>query len=1042
MRKLSSLASRAVPQIQHLAERIQIPKKPRNPSPSKLKSRQNISQNRVVSSTGKLELKESSFASISGHKSHISDRDQRFKPRVIDHRYLAEILSRKDWFLLLNHEFDADRGNLNAQIVVSVLQNQENVICALRFYVWMSNFSALLGKNQMIRSALGNALYRKGPVLLSAELIQDIRNSGCRVSEDLLCALIGSWGRLGLAKYCSEVFEQVSYLGITPSTRLYNAVIDGLVKSNSLDLAYLKFQRMEVDNCIPDRFTYNILIHGVCKAGVVDEALRLVKQMEGLGYSPNVFTYTILMDGYFNAKSTDEAFRLLETMKARKVRPNEATYRSLINGVFGSASPLQAFELLSRWVNSEPNLPKVVYDSIIYKLCDNSLAKQAAEFLRTADERGYVPDSSISNIVMTCLIKGLDLEEVCQVFEYFIKRRVKVKVDLSTCLTLVEALYKSMKEEKGNRYLSWILQEGLVNSVFSYNMVIDCFCRAEMMHRAVETLGMMTKRGVLPNLVTFNTLIAGYCKSRDVLKAREMLLILFDRGFKPDVFTFSSIIDGLCQVNQNVDAFDCLIEMVEWGITPNAVTYNSLIRSLCISGNVSKAMKLLRKMQIDGIQPDIYTFNALIKKYCKDHKIDKAQRLLKSMLKLGLRPDNFTYVAFINVLCESGRFHEAKDLLTSMEMNGCRPDAYTCNSFIDALVKSGRSQEAIGVWLKYKEKGLALKPVPVRSGTLRSMAEVEIEGSVSTWRQFNMALWTFMTVKKLSHSSDENRALEGFCRKLRLVYGSVILLLMVKKLLACYVWKPHVGNEIDNGFQFHEIIDYLDNRITLTKSYLFFSNTDEAISCQIRTRVFLCFRTRFQMAFSASTLLVAVLLYIFVCSCKFGTAYDYPHLGAAGVVANQYLPKAEDEGETDQYFPQAGIVGITPALIFKKAIGCLKDNYIYSSCEEAHRLTENGELHVPPDYTDEYCKGPCLEETKHALDCMGGILKGFVFLNKATLDNVRDTLESGCGYGPQRGSFDVLEHIQANDAGEKPASNVVVYASLVVVAVWRLLHSC
>lgn len=59
-----------------------------------------------------------------------------------------------------------------------------------------------------------------------------------------------------------------------------------------------------------------------------------------------------------------------------------------------------------------------------------------------------------------------------------------------------------------------------------------------------------------------------------------------------------------------------------------------------------------------------------------------------------------------------------------------------------------------------------------------------------------------------------------------------------------------------------------------------------------------------------------------------GMAYDYPHLGAAGVVANEYLPKAEGEGETDQYFPQAGIIGISPARIFNKALGCLRDNYV------------------------------------------------------------------------------------------------------------------
>ncbi|XP_073275795.1 putative pentatricopeptide repeat-containing protein At3g16890, mitochondrial [Primulina huaijiensis] len=707
MRNFSSLASRVVQEFKNPTQKVRIPNKIASDS-SKLKYRENIRQNLV---TGKPKFKNSNFDLVSTPKARILGCENKSFSKPIDHRYLAEVLSRKDWYLLLNHELKAQRISLSSRVVVSILRNQENPLCCLRFYIWVSNIGDSFGKDQSIRVALSDALYREGPILLSTELIQDIRNSKCRVTEDFLCVLIGSWGRLGLAKYCAEVFEQVSYLGLIPSTRLYNAVIDALVKSNSLDLAYLKFQQMEVDNCVPDRFTYNILIHGVCKAGVVDEALRLVKQMEGLKHTPNVFTYTILIDGYCKAKRVNDAFGVLERMKTMKVRPNDATYRSLVTGVFRTLSPHEAFEWLWRWVKKEPKLPKVTYDSILYSLSNNSLARDAVVFLGTAAGHGYIPDTLTFNITITCLIKGLQIEETCQVFDDFIKRGVNV--DPGTCLALVGALYNSGRQNKGNQYLSWMLEKGLVSNVFTFNMVIDCFCKAKMMNSALGTLKEMSNRDIHPNLVTFNTLISGFCKVRDVVKAQELLLMLLDHGFKPDVFTFSSIIDGLCKVNHITDAFDCFSEMVEWGISPNAITYNSLIRSLCFSGEVVKAMKLLRKMHVDGVQPDVYSFNALIQKYCEMNKIDKAQRLLISMLTLDLQPDNFTYISFIKALCESGRFYEAKELFSSMEANGCCPDAYTCDSFVDALVKSHRFEEAQQVWLKCREKGMTLKVIPV-----------------------------------------------------------------------------------------------------------------------------------------------------------------------------------------------------------------------------------------------------------------------------------------------------------------------------------------
>ncbi|KAF2289108.1 hypothetical protein GH714_028968 [Hevea brasiliensis] len=315
--------------------------------------------------------------------------------KSIDHRYFSRILSRNDCFLLLNHDRSAKSIILNPQFVISILQNQENPLHSLKFYIWVSKIDPSFAKNQSVKAVLANCLYRKGPVLLSVELLKDIRNSGYRVNEDMLCVLIGSWGRLGLVKYCDEIFGQISFLGICPSTRLYNAVIDALIKSNSLDLAYLKFQQMSADNCKPDRFTYNILIHGVCRIGVMDEALRLVKQMEGLGFPPNVFTYTILIDGFLNAKRVDEAFRVLETMKARKLSPNEATIRAFIHGVFCCVAPIKAFELAIRFIEGEPVFRRLACDTLLCCLSNNNMAREAGALLGKLGKRGYLPQFNI-----------------------------------------------------------------------------------------------------------------------------------------------------------------------------------------------------------------------------------------------------------------------------------------------------------------------------------------------------------------------------------------------------------------------------------------------------------------------------------------------------------------------------------------------------------------------------------------------------------------------------------------------------------------------
>lgn len=113
---------------------------------------------------------------------------------------------------------------------------------------------------------------------------------------------------------------------------------------------------------------------------------------------------------------------------------------------------------------------------------------------------------------------------------------------------------------------------------------------------------------------------------------------------------------------------------------------------------------------------------------------------------------------------------------------------------------------------------------------------------------------------------------------------------------------------------------------------------------------------------------------------------------------------------------------------------------IYSTCEESYRLTQSGNLNVPPDYTDVYCNGPCLQETYLVLNCIEGILTHFVFYNKATIQDIRDTLQAGCSHTSERGKFNVSEHIEAQkNSAHKALKPVLLGLGLVVVAMGHLL---
>ncbi|XP_030539883.2 uncharacterized protein LOC115747755 [Rhodamnia argentea] len=167
-----------------------------------------------------------------------------------------------------------------------------------------------------------------------------------------------------------------------------------------------------------------------------------------------------------------------------------------------------------------------------------------------------------------------------------------------------------------------------------------------------------------------------------------------------------------------------------------------------------------------------------------------------------------------------------------------------------------------------------------------------------------------------------------------------------------------------------------------------------------------------------------------------------PSGGGAGGVGGGSNPSGGGAGGVGGWFypPGGGGSGVagTPQII-EKALLCFNDKNIYKACEESYRLDESGDLHVPPEYTNVFCNGPCLSETNLVLTCIEGVLSNFLFYNHATIRDIKDTIHAGCGFGPERGDFNVAEHIQAEGNGAPRNAKQAVFYILTAVMGWLLL---
>ncbi|CAN0897233.1 hypothetical protein LINGRAHAP2_LOCUS19007 [Linum grandiflorum] len=127
-------------------------------------------------------------------------------------------------------------------------------------------------------------------------------------------------------------------------------------------------------------------------------------------------------------------------------------------------------------------------------------------------------------------------------------------------------------------------------------------------------------------------------------------------------------------------------------------------------------------------------------------------------------------------------------------------------------------------------------------------------------------------------------------------------------------------------------------------------------------------------------------------------------------------------------------------LISKASSSCFHDK-VYDRCNRAYRLSLSGDINVPAEATDVFCNGPCLDETRHVLDCVDDLFSDFVFFNRAMVKDVRRVLSSACSStSSRRGSdFDVSSYLRdETSGGGRQLVSWVGFCGVVLIS-WSLL---
>lgn len=519
------------------------------------------------------------------------------------------------------------------------------------------------------------------------------------------------------------------------------------------------YEQFGLEQMQPDRKSFDLVYRVVCRIEGPLVARRLLALREHLyktGKNPNakpeVQDYVMLLDSYTNhggINAGSHASGLLSHMSVVGVKPTTVCYnmaiKAWIKAQKGRAAAEQADRILEE-MTAEPDL--ITYASVISAWAASGMKAHAVarveELFRHVEDK-MEPNTVVINAVMSTWVKSRNPNAVNRTDELlrFMEesKDESCRPDLISYNTYIHALSMFSEKHQQNAERSFQvltkMEKGYESgtfsfgpNLFSYNLVIDAFCRVHDPSRAAEVLKLLMKSRVKPDSFSFNQVLSAYSRSsiKGAYKLAEDLLRYMDEAYasgmypkaRPDVISYGSVLLAYSRSGNDRAAWmaeSLLNEMKrryeagETHLKPSKICYHALIDSWARSGQgtlgARKAEAILQEMQKlwedndASMEPDIVTYNSVINAWARSNTRCcgvQAEKYLGRMWELynagaeKVKPNDLSYNSVISAISRSmneGKAQRALRLLRKMDMlyragnKEARPNQVTYTSVLN-----------------------------------------------------------------------------------------------------------------------------------------------------------------------------------------------------------------------------------------------------------------------------------------------------------------------------------------------------------------------
>ncbi|GLT39359.1 hypothetical protein SLA2020_135560 [Shorea laevis] len=549
--------------------------------------------------------------------------------------------------------------------IARLILDQKSPSQALQTFKWASELSNFTHSQSTYRALIHKlCTFRRFDTV--QELLDEMPGSiGMPPDEDIFVTIVRGLGRARMIRDVIKVLDLVSKFDKTPSLKIFNSILDVLVKEN-IDLAR-EFYR---------------------------------KKMMATGVQGDDYTFGILMKGLCLTNRIGDGFKLLQVMKSRGLTPNTVIYNTLIHALCKNGKVGRARSLMNDM--RQPN--NVTFNILISAYCKEENLVQALVLLEKSFNMGFVPDVITVTKVLEILCNAGRVTEAVEILERV--ERKGGRVDVVAYNTLLKGYCRLGKVKVAHRMIKEMEHKGCLPNVDTYNSLISGFSESGMLDSALDMFNDMKTDGISWNFVTYDTLIKGLCSAGRMEDGFKILELMEESkgGSGGHISPYNSVLYGLYKESRLEEALEFLSKMDK--LFPRAVDRSSRILGFCKEGCIENAKRIYDQMTGEGGSPSALVYDCLINGYCQEGCMREAIDLMNEMVGCGYYPVSSTFNALISGFCRQGKISSALKLKEDMVGRGCIPDVRTYSELVDAFCKKGDSQMALELLFQMVEKDI------------------------------------------------------------------------------------------------------------------------------------------------------------------------------------------------------------------------------------------------------------------------------------------------------------------------------------------------